>query len=163
MGTSERMFNATYNHNAMAAAVRRGQAEYSALVAAAASPPPPATSAAPPPPPPRPGTAGHLPLYALPMPLTAAGSGAILPSPSGGARRSRSTSPDEWLPPGSGGGDGGSADGGDALVAALAARHPRRQRTLAIAAGASARAALVRPTPHASAARPALTRARRLA
>ena len=30
MGTSERMFNATYNHNAMAAAVRRGQADYTA-------------------------------------------------------------------------------------------------------------------------------------
>ena len=125
MGTSARMFDRTYDRNAMDVAVRRGCAQYQALVA---SPPSAAAEPSPPPrAPPQPASvngAQPLPFYALPMrgPLPhapssggggggAAGQLLVVPSTGGGALRSRahssSSSPTRTR------GGGGGVDGED--------------------------------------------------
>lgn len=70
MGTSARMFNRTYDRNALEVSVRRGCEQYQNLVAS-----PSAAAASPPPPPSQPassallgGAPAALPLYALPPP-----------------------------------------------------------------------------------------------
>jgi hypothetical protein len=155
------MFDRTYDRNAMDVAVRRGCAEYQALVT---SSPPPATTASPAPPPQQPASFGppatQLALYALPGALphmhsraAAAGGGAELQVPAGGAAaavshhrrraRSSSSSPER--------GGGGGLDGEDTedMMAFWTSTYAKKERRLTLA-GASARGARSRLAPAAA-------------
>jgi hypothetical protein len=149
MGTSARMFDRTYDRNALDVAVRRGCADYQALVT---SSPPPASTASPAPPPQQPASSGppapQLALYVLPGApphmygsAAAAGGAELQEVPAGGAaavRRHRRRARSSSSSPERGGGCGMDGEDTEDMMAFWTSTYAKKERRLTIEGAARA-------------------------